>query len=59
MLSKIQIIPLSAEKQNDAINVVLRAELDTREEIEHHLSHIDAHYIAKDGDKVIGVIGWY
>ena len=35
------------------------AGLDTQEEIEHHLRHMDAHYVALVGNKVIGVIGWY
>lgn len=59
MENKIEIIPLTEERLNEAVNVVLRANLDTSEEIEHHLKHIDAHYIAVDGKKVIGVIGWY
>src|SRR5437870_2407999 len=59
MDSKIKIIPLTENTFNDAVNLVLAAELDTREEIEHHLNHIHAHYIAVDNNKVIGVIGWY
>lgn len=59
MDSAISIVPLTENKLNEAIDVVLRAELDTREEIEHHLNHIEAHFVAQDGDIVIGVIGWY
>lgn len=59
MISNIKIIPLSQDKFKEAVDVVLAAELDTREEIVHHLEHIEAHFIAMDGDKVIGVIGWY
>lgn len=58
-MEKIKITPLTKDKFNEAVEVVLKAKLDTREEIEHHLQHIEAHYIACDGDKVIGVIGWY
>lgn len=59
MESKIKIVPLTQERFNEAVDVVLRANLDTKEEIEHHLQHLDAHYIAVEGEKVIGVIGWY
>lgn len=59
MDSNINITPLTQEKFEEAVDVVLRANLDTKEEIEHHLKHLDAHYIAVDGAKVIGVIGWY
>lgn len=55
----ITIAQLTRERLNEAVDVVLEAELDTRQEIEHHLEHIDAHYIALDGDNVVGVIGWY
>lgn len=54
-----RIIPLTQERFKEAVELVLRAGLDTREEIEHHLEHLDAHYITFDGDKIIGVIGWY
>lgn len=53
------ILPLTKAKFKKAVDLVLAAELDTREEIEHHLEHIDAHYLAMDGDKIVGVIGWY
>ncbi len=59
MSSQIVYEPLVKEKLKDAIEVVVRANLDTREEIEHHLSHIESQYVAIDNDKVIGVIGWY
>ena len=55
----ITILPLTKDTHKQAIQVVLDAELDTKEEIEHHLEHLDAHYIATDGNKVVGVIGWY
>lgn len=55
----IQILPLTQDKFAEAVDVVLRAALDTKEEIEHHLQHIDAHFMATDEGKVIGVIGWY
>ena len=54
------ISPLSQEKYEEAVALVLAADLDTREEIEHHLQAIDARYVALDSDNtVIGVIGWY
>lgn len=59
MLHDIQIIPLSQNRFNEAVSLVLKAGLDTKEEIEHHIQHIDAHYVAVYGDKTIGVIGWY
>ncbi|OGG07957.1 hypothetical protein A3D05_00200 [Candidatus Gottesmanbacteria bacterium RIFCSPHIGHO2_02_FULL_40_24] len=58
-MDKIKILPLTKTKLNEAVKLVLAAELDTREEIEHHLEHINAHYMALDGEKVVGVIGWY
>jgi GNAT superfamily N-acetyltransferase len=58
-MKDVTIIPLTQERLDEATDLVVRAELDTREEIEHHLQHLDAHYVAMDGNKVIGVIGWY
>lgn len=58
-MDNIKIIPLTKDKFSEAVNLVLSADLDTKEEIEHHLQHLDAHYIALDGDKVVGVVGWY
>lgn len=56
---KLAIVPLTQDKFENAVQVVLRAQLDTREEIEHHLKELHAHYVAVDGDRVLGVIGWY
>lgn len=58
-MNKIKISPLTNSKFDEAVELVLRADLDTREEIEHHLEHIDAHYVAMAGQKIVGVIGWY
>ena len=55
----IKIVPLTKTTFEDAVQVVLNAKLDTRVEVEHHLTHTEANFIAKDGEKVIGVIGWY
>jgi len=55
----IKIIQLTRKKFNEAVSIVLKAKLDTKEEIEHHLEHLNAHYIAIDNNKVVGVIGWY
>ncbi len=55
----VKIIQLNKEKFEEAVEVVLQAGLDTREEIEGHLKHMGAHYVALDKDKVVGVIGWY
>jgi GNAT superfamily N-acetyltransferase len=57
--NKFSIIPLTKRQFNDAVELVIRAQLDRREEIEHHLQHFAAHYVAVDRKKVIGVIGWY
>lgn len=54
---KIQV--LSKDKFSEAVDLILKAELDSREEIEHHLEHLEAHYIAVKDGKTIGVIGWY
>ncbi len=59
MNKKVTIKPLTKQLFKEAVDVVLKAGLDTKEEIEHHLQYIDAHYVALDKDKVIGVIGWY
>lgn len=59
MNPKVAIQPLTKELFNEAVDVALKAGLDTKEEIEHHLQHIDAHFVAIDNGKVIGVIGWY
>jgi len=56
---KHRIVRLTKNRFNEAVEVVLRAELDTREEIEHHLKHLGAHLIALDKNKIIGVVGWY
>ena len=54
-----KITPLTRQFFQSAVDVVMRAELDSREEVEHHLLHLEAHSIAIYNDKVIGVIGWY
>lgn len=54
-----KIVPLTKNYFKEAVSLVLSAELDTREEIEHHLSQIKAHLVAIDKNKIIGVIGWY
>ncbi|MBU3979008.1 GNAT family N-acetyltransferase [Patescibacteria group bacterium] len=59
MNPKVTIQPLTKELFKEAVELVLKAGLDTKEEIEHHLKHIDAHYVALDKDSVIGIIGWY
>lgn len=59
MNSDTKIIPLTNQLLVEAVELVLNANLDTREEIEHHLEHVDAHYIALSENKVVGVIGWY
>ena len=56
----VQIKPLTQDKFDEAVELVLRADLDTREEIEHHLKHLEANHIAvSPSDQVVGVIGWY
>lgn len=51
--------PLTRNLFKEAVDLVVRANLDTRKEIEHHLNHIDAHYVALDDSGIIGIIGWY
>lgn len=53
--------PLAKDRFVEAVDLVLSAKLDSREEIEHHLRDLDAHYVAIDDEsrKVIGVVGWY
>lgn len=58
-MDDIKIAPLTKGKFDEAVDLVLEAKLDTREEIEHHLQHIEAHFVALDRNKVVGVIGWY
>jgi GNAT superfamily N-acetyltransferase len=58
-MKNIKIVPLTADKFDSAVDLVFQAELDTKEEIEHHLKHLDAHYTALFYNKIIGVIGWY
>lgn len=59
MNKTIRIQSLTKEKFKEAVNLVLKAKLDTRKEIEHHLEHIEAHDVAVDKNKIVGVIGWY
>lgn len=59
MEEQIIVIPLTEATLSNAIQIVLNAGLDTKEEIEHHLNHINAHFVAMDQDKVVGVVGWY
>ncbi len=40
MKSDLKIVPLTKPRFDEAVEVVLRAELDTREEIKHHLQLI-------------------
>lgn len=52
--------PLTQGKLSEAVDLVLAAKLDTREEIEHHLEDLASHYVSVDkNDKIVGVIGWY
>lgn len=55
----VKITPLTPDKLTQAVELVFNTGLDTKKEIEHHLKQIDAHYIALDGDKIVGVVGWY
>lgn len=59
MNSDIKITPLTSQLFDEAVTLVFNADLDTREEIEHHLQHLDANYVALSDNKIIGVIGWY
>jgi len=57
--SHIKIVPLSQAKFEEAVNLVLKAGLDSREEIEHHLKHLESHFLSLDRQKIVGIIGWY
>ena len=59
MNKDIKIQQLTKDRFEEAVSLVLKAELDTKEEIEHHLEHFDAHYMALVKNKIVGVIGWY
>lgn len=58
-MKNIDIQVLTPDRLEEAINLVLAADLDTREEIEHHLQDTKAHFIALSDNKITGVIGWY
>ena len=58
-MQDIQIQQLTKNRLNEAIDLVFNARLDSREEILHHLEHLDAHYVALENNKIIGVVGWY
>lgn len=55
----ISITSLTKKSFREAVRLILKTDLDTREEIEHHLKHIHAHYVAIDENKIVGVVGWY
>lgn len=54
-----RIAPLTEQLFQSAVDVVMSAKLDSREEVEHHLLHLEAHIVAIFNNRVIGVIGWY
>jgi len=57
--SPFQINPLTHDQFANAVEFVVQAGLDTKEEVEHHLKHLDAHYVAVSNNNVVGIIGWY
>lgn len=54
-----QIHQLSKDTYQAASDLLFSLDLDTREEINHHLDEMEKYYVAIDGGKVLGVIGWY
>lgn len=58
-LNMIDIVSLTEDKLEEAIDLVFNANLDTRSEIEHHLQEVEKHFIAVENNKIIGVMGWY
>lgn len=54
-----QIQPLTSDRLEESINLVLKADLDTPEQVRHHLEETEKYYIAIKDNKVVGVIGWY
>ena len=59
MHTDFKIVSLTQDRFPGAVSIVLRANLDTKKEIEHHLQHLDAHVIPLEANKLVGVIGWY
>jgi predicted DNA-binding protein len=55
---KITVIPLK-KRFEEAVEMALKAESDTREAIEHHLEEIHAHCVALDSTQIVCVIGRY
>jgi GNAT superfamily N-acetyltransferase len=51
--------PLKITQLEEAVDLIFKLGLDTREEIEHHLKHTEAHFVAMKENKIVGVIGWY
>ena len=43
----------------ESVQLLVDLELDTREEIEHHLEEHEKHTVATSDGKIIGVVGWY
>lgn len=57
MSNKIQ--PLTGERFEEAVKLLVDLNLDSRDEIVHHLKALDAHLVYLNNDEVIGIIGWY
>lgn len=50
---------LTHNHYEESVQLLLDLDLDTREEIEHHLADMDAHLICLEDGKVVGIVGWY
>ncbi len=54
-----KIFPLSYKTFQQSSDLLFSLGLDTREEIEHHLSDMSQYYVATEREEVVGIIGWY
>ncbi len=54
-----KIVQLSTETYKQSGDLLFSLGLDSREEIDHHLDEMSQYYVALEGDKVVGVVGWY
>lgn len=54
-----KIVQLSTDTYKQSGDLLFSLGLDSREEIDHHLDEMSQYYVALEGDKVVGVVGWY
>lgn len=54
-----KIVPLTSATYKQGGDLLFSLGLDSREEIDHHLDEMTQYFVALEGDKVVGVVGWY